>query len=370
MKITSICASAITSDYGLSTLTNIAYETLKELGVQVNEINLNNIKINYYDSSYSEEMIQIMNSLKDSDGIIFAYTSELFSPCALFKTFLEYFQHKDFNEILNRKNCFLLTLSDKCGERSSLDYLSKVINNFNGFDSLKIGLNTTSIKQNDINDIIEKSIEDFYRLLRQNRQFVIPTDYFYSEMISENKSILPDELHLETLPIKNKTSTDELSKKLNLDAFTQKQEEDINEIVKLFSEKYKKNSTEINFDNDNFTTFTEEIVPRAKTTKQLTQSLQHNFKPQLSNGLIAIIQLSITGDDGFEGFLSINNDICEFFDGESENPDIVIIAQSKIWSDILKGNLTSQKSFMTGQLKVRGNFVLLIKFDQLFKPVN
>lgn len=365
MKITSICATTKNTDYGLLNLTNTAYETLKELGVEVNEINLNNIKLEYYNETCSKELVEIMGHLENSDGIIFAYTSELFAPCALFKVFLEYFSQKEFNKILKNKNCFLLTVSDKFGERSSLDYLSKVLNSFNAFDTLKIGLNTISISQNDIKDIIEKSMEDFYRLLRQNRKFIIPTD------CNDNSNKIPDILKAETLPFKKtKISTAEISKKLNLDSFTQKQEEDIDEIVKLFSEKYKKDSNEIISEPNNLNTFNDNIVARAKTAKQLTQSLQHNFKPQLSNGLVATIQLSITGDEPFEGFLFINNDVCEFFDGNSENPDIVVIAQSKIWSDILKGNLTSQKSFMTGQLKVRGNFVLLTKFDQLFNPVN
>ena len=79
-----------------------------------------------------------------------------------------------------------------------------------------------------------------------------------------------------------------------------------------------------------------------------------------------IFQINITGEEEFDGYYEIGNHSCQYVEGIHAEPSITVISSAKAWQDILKGKLSSQKSFMTGQIKVRGNFVLLSKFDQAF----
>ncbi len=155
------------------------------------------------------------------------------------------------------------------------------------------------------------------------------------------------------------------------DSFAQKQQEDIKDITKIFSQK---NSEEINIPVNNNVTYqrplpNQEVVYREKTCKQMLLSLPHYFQSQLAVGINVIFQFNITGDETVEGYLTIANSETSFTEGIAPKADVSIFTTSSVMKDILKGKYTSQKAFMTGQLKVRGNFVLLNKLDQLYKKM-
>jgi len=274
---------------------------------------------------------------------------------------------------LRGKHCCLIVVSQYGGEKSALRYLSRVVQHLGGYDRWQIGLQSTHVAgiDNDIvlKEIIERETEDFYRAAHQNRRYVVPQDYVAGTVVtggSDETPVLPD--------IASPTA------QVAQAPLNEQHEKDIEELSRLFSQKFGNN------DNDIITTpaprpvapvFRTDISdvsmppspPRAKTAKQITQSLPHYFQPQLSAGLQAVIQLSISGAETFEGFLYIHSTECTYTEGAAPAPDVTIIADSGVWMDVLKCKQTAQKAFMMGGLKVRGDFVLLTKFDQWFSPL-
>lgn len=381
MSILAINGAIPGHDHGLTKASKIVYETLKELGMEVAEINLANLQIPYFSGMKSNIVEDIMERAEKAKGIIFLSSSYGFAPSALMQTFLEYFESTG-SAVLYEKNCMVFAVVKSCGERAVADYFSRFLNYFGAYDSTKIVINAAAlagiISGLEGKDIIEKQTEDYYRMIRQNRKFFIPRDRIASGEQSLTETLTPEEAEmLAELEQKKKVPASEIYKKLDLDSFTKQQEADINDLTQYFAGK--NTGTE---SHKRITEYEESLMPktpvfnpqtnvtpRNKTCRQMTQSLPHYFQPQLAAGLKAVIQLMISGSEKFDGYLKIENNECEFFDGTDDSPDVTIVAEANIWMDVMKNKYTAQKAFMIGQLKVRGNFVILTKFDQIFKPL-
>ncbi len=109
------------------------------------------------------------------------------------------------------------------------------------------------------------------------------------------------------------------------------------------------------------------VIPKTKTVEQMTKALEHYYQGHLANGFAMDLFIQVTGEESFEGTLKITGSECTYISGQNNIADVTVISNTNVWKDILSGKISMQKAFMTGQVKVRGNFVLLSRFDNLFK---
>ena len=369
-----------------------------ELSADVDEVDLGRIHPPFFDGETTRSVDSIVEKIRACEGVIFASRTNLFAPSAVLMNFLEYLGLPEYDGTLLGKHVMLVLFSKNGGEKSALNLLNALVSHLGGFIVCQIGLQAAHLDETNeqASEFIGRVCEDFYRVVRQKRDYIIPQDF------ASGPNFVAD-------PIIN-AATQKIPIK---ESFTHEEEQDIEELSRLFSKKFgeadetpqqvrfdpppthtnqasKLSSTmrgEVQQDNVNHTPKQNETIiteapqastpqktlpptvptARAKTAKQITQSLPHYFQPQLSAGLRAVIQINIFGEEEFTGFLYIHSTECTYTDGPAPSPDIVIMADSNMWLDVLSGKFTAQKAFMVGGLKVRGDFVLLSKFDNLFK---
>ena len=374
MKITLLYSLSANHSLGLDRVIKTAMNVLTELGLTVKEIDLSVSELPRFDGKSNEQINNIVKDIRDSAGVIFASVSRLpFTPAPL-AVVLEYLTLPEYADVLGGKNCLLLIASENGGERSALDSLSRALQSLGACDCVKTGLQRTDIENIDSNEayrgIFEKTMEDYYRIIRQGRKFFIPLDYPRAPGgLSAPQAERTDTADSGGDDKKYKISLDDLTKKLNLDKLDENQADDINEISdyfsKVISEHHQADSASPVFVHS-LNRDLSRVSESPSSCKQLTQSLTHHFQPQLSHNLNAVIQMQVSGEETFTGYITIQNTECAYTDGASVNPDITIITDAAVWRDVCLGKYSAQKAFMIGRLKVRGNFVLLTKFDHLF----
>ena len=376
-----------------------------ELEADVTEIDLGKIHPPFFDGETTRSVDGIIDKINSAGGVVVAARTNLLMPSAVLLNFFEYFSLPEYKGILSGKHVMLVLFSANGGEKSSLNLLANIVSHLGGYVVSQIGLQSVHLADStgQTDEFLGKVCEDFYRAVRQKRSYIIPQDFAGQTVVQYIDS----------------SSTKQAAKEL----FSREEEQSIEELSRLFSKKFgehddlpvitkqtealpinkkepplgfvnqasKLNSTVRNetpiqttIQADTPPILPSEVIQirrpilssdsetaapivRAKTARQITQSLPHYFQPHLSAGLRAVIQINIFGNEEFTGFLNIHSTECTFTEGPAPSPDIVIMADSNMWLDVLGGKFTAQKAFMVGGLKVRGDFVLLSKFDNLFK---
>jgi len=378
MKILYIYGNASSFDYGLNGLLKRTKGVFSELDAQTETVDLGVLHPPYYDGDTTTGIDGVMEKIAAADGVVLACTAQNFVPTALMQSFFEYLP--SYPGAFLDKHFMLVTLSISGGELSAGDYLVRLVHSYGGFAVARIGLQQSHLEQATgiAGDFIDKTTEDFYRAVHQRRKYVIPSDDIERGYASETR----EHPRRQDPP---KTAS-----------FTDTQEQEIDELSSLVLSKFQKSEPEPVFVPEPIfapepifepegvldslkppeAPPAPEIPPPPKPpimdanlgpVENLTRRLPEFYKPELSAGLQAIIQFNITGNEKFDGYINLHSTECDYTEGEAPGPDITIIADADIWADVLANKNTAQKAFMTGGIKVRGDFVLLTKFDRLFE---
>ena len=107
-------------------------------------------------------------------------------------------------------------------------------------------------------------------------------------------------------------------------------------------------------------------APAATTCREMLQSMPLGFNPSAAQGLEAVYQFQITGDESFTAHLKIGEGACSYHDGPAPQPGVMIKTPADVWLAISRGELDGQQAFMAGKYKVEGDLSLLLRLRPLF----
>lgn len=303
---------------------NKMQEVLEELHVHVTRYNLYEIKNN---------IITLPQTLKEADGIILATTVEWYGIGGYMQQFLDAcWLYGDKEKIAKIYMCPVV-MSTTYGEREGKLSLAQAWEILGGLPCSGICgyiADTVTLEMNDpYLTIIEKKAENMYRTINQKLPSFPASNQAVKQMVSitQNVALTPQE-------------TEQLSRYASDDGYVQRQKEDIQELASLF--------------RDMMSDSGEEVYLR---------QFKNAFKAQ--PGVHAEYCINVNGAK--EPFvIQINNAVLNCFYGKAQNAAVEMTMEASVIDEIMQGRMTFQRAFMSGAMKMKGDFKTLRILDQVF----
>ena len=90
------------------------------------------------------------------------------------------------------------------------------------------------------------------------------------------------------------------------------------------------------------------------------------FDTDAAQGLDAVFQFEITGDNGGNWSVAVKDGTCEISEGSHDNPSVTLTMSAETWLGMVNKEINGMQAFMGGQLKASGNIMLAQSIQQLF----
>jgi putative sterol carrier protein len=88
--------------------------------------------------------------------------------------------------------------------------------------------------------------------------------------------------------------------------------------------------------------------------------------PAKAEGISAIIQFNLSGDNGGLYWLKIADGKCESGQGQAENPKMTLKAAADDWHAVSTGKMNAMQAFMSGKIKIEGDMGMAMKLQTMF----
>lgn len=330
-------------------------KVFNELEVGVNRVDLHKGK---------PDMAKVFGFIEESKGVLLALNVEWYGIGQRMQGFLDDCFFHGERSYFEGKVLFGLCFSRHGFERDAYQHLLKSWEIIGGAEGISLLATLKSAAQLETNFDwlygIDKKTEAYFRMLQQDKGW-LPiskiTDTIHIETpISTNPQINEPagnsgNRYGDSLGLNQTKSSGKVQPKAqeglieDYDAFVVKQQQDIKEISSLIKRKL---STKTVSDEQSLP----KLIKDAYVNKEeLTSSLQLVFEDQSKENTV----------------IELNNQHIRAYYGQRQDVDVTIVGNKETFYKIFNGKLTMQRAFMTGEIKAKGDFTILYKFETYFK---
>jgi alkyl sulfatase BDS1-like metallo-beta-lactamase superfamily hydrolase len=106
--------------------------------------------------------------------------------------------------------------------------------------------------------------------------------------------------------------------------------------------------------------------PPNATPQDVFDAMRGSFQPAKAKGVHARYQWDLSGPNGGEWWIEVNNGTYKMGKGKIPDPNVTFIAKDKDWVAICHDQLSGTWAYLTGRLKVRGDQGVARKLGEMF----
>ncbi len=306
---------------------NKMQEVLTELRVEVERYNI---------YEHKNSITTLPQTIKDADGIILAATVEWLGIGGYMQQFLDACWLYGDKEKIAQTYMQPIVMSTTCGEREGELTLSNAWEILGGLPCSGLRGYVDDLAAFEMNHdytlIIEKKAENLYRTISKKTK----------SLPSSSQAVTRTVLRTQQLELTPQES-EQLSKYVADDVYVKKQKEDIEELASMF----KNMLGQANVDDE----------------AAYIGELEAHFVPQDDFAATYLFMI-----DGKKKPLTVqvNGEELNCFYGQNGTIDVYTKLTMDVMNSIVKGRMTFQRAFMTGEMTAKGNFKTLRMLDRIF----
>jgi putative sterol carrier protein len=104
----------------------------------------------------------------------------------------------------------------------------------------------------------------------------------------------------------------------------------------------------------------------SSTPQQVFDGMRQSFQAQKAKGVHARYQWELSGPNGGQWWIDVNDGTYKMGKGKIDNPSVTFVTSDKDWVALSNGTLGGKWAYFTGRLKVRGSQSVARKLDEMF----
>jgi len=102
------------------------------------------------------------------------------------------------------------------------------------------------------------------------------------------------------------------------------------------------------------------------TPQEVFDSMRGSFQPAKAKGIHVRYQWYLSGSNGGQWWIEVNNGTYKMGRGKVEHPNVTFVASAKDWVAVSNGRLSGTWAYLTGRLKIRGDQGAARKLGEMF----